>query len=438
MTAGRRRLGRLLSSVRRCSSASAPAAASLLDWLRKSGGDATGVRVRHSADTGHGLVSAAAVSGGTPLAFLPAHCQLSYSAEALAPPRLRRLIDAVPAELSVARWQLQLALVLLQERSAAETSSFNEYISLLPSTFTVPLFWTGPAVAALQYAPLQSQVARRARLLHAFSRVLAAEASAAEPAFNGMLVDAGGLGWAWAACSSRAFRLRGDQQPGSLLPLFDLCNHSFHPNVAVRPVTGGAAALVTLRDVSAGEELLLCYGAGLSNELLLLDYGFVSDNCPSDSVALRWSLPYVELAREVAGLGAVPFGGGGAEDAPSAAQLAGLAALGLDSAPELLFGASTEDARLLPALRLLYNAGSGGVSAAEAERRALRTAAGMCAVALSQWPGTLAEDEALLGGGGGDGGDAGMTLALRFRVAKKRALQRALAGFRERAAAVND
>ena len=178
---------------------------------------------------------------------------------------------------------------------------------------------------------------------------------------------------------------------------------------------------------------------GLSNELQHLDYDSADEAAESGGggALLRWSLPFVRLARDVASLDAFLFGsGGGAEgDDPSAETQARLSELGLDTNPEMLFGANT-DARLLPALRLLYEGGGGGeTSAEEVERRALRTAAGMCAVALSQWKETLSEDVVRLRSGACGEEEARV---LTSRIAKKKTLQAALIGFRESAAAVQD
>lgn len=55
--------------------------------------------------------------------------------------------------------------------------------------------------------------------------------------FGGQSVDASSLGWAMSAVSSRAFRLHGKMLPNGthnyvpmMLPLIDMCNHSFNPN----------------------------------------------------------------------------------------------------------------------------------------------------------------------------------------------------------------
>lgn len=59
--------------------------------------------------------------------------------------------------------------------------------------------------------------------------------------FEGLDVDASSLGWAMSAVSSRAFRLHGMNKflDGSstyvpmMLPLVDMCNHSFEPNARI-------------------------------------------------------------------------------------------------------------------------------------------------------------------------------------------------------------
>jgi len=132
--------------------------------------------------------------------LLPAACQLSYSPSELPAP-LRRLLEAVPEPL----WAARLGLVLLEERARGDASHFAAYVDLLPRRFSTPLFWNAAAVAALQYPPMQAQVTRRCRFLATF-----AGGPLSQHAFSGQACDANALGWALSACSSRAFRLRGD------------------------------------------------------------------------------------------------------------------------------------------------------------------------------------------------------------------------------------
>lgn len=145
--------------------------------------------------------------------------------------------------------------------------------------------------------------------------------------FGGQEVDASSLGWAMSAVSSRAFKLHGNKQSNGInfdipmmLPLIDMCNHSFNPNARiVQEQEAGSTKMWVkacyfilfpswlfsqthtltrqillfrnnyslnfslLRNsifaIGCGWEsnkeddpLLLCYGC-LSNDLFLLDYG---------------------------------------------------------------------------------------------------------------------------------------------------------------------
>lgn len=56
--------------------------------------------------------------------------------------------------------------------------------------------------------------------------------------FGGQEVNASSLGWAMSAVSSRAFCLHGEvlsdgRNTHMLLPVIDMCNHSFQPNAKI-------------------------------------------------------------------------------------------------------------------------------------------------------------------------------------------------------------
>ena len=75
--------------------------------------------------------------------------------------------------------------------------------------------------------------------------------------FNGASVDVNGLGWAFASTTSRAFRASGPSQPGAMLPLIDMCNHSFDPNCAIsgdsQSGNMGALSVVAQKKINEGE-----------------------------------------------------------------------------------------------------------------------------------------------------------------------------------------
>ena len=97
-----------------------------------------------------------------------------------------------------------------------------------------------------------------------------------------------------AVVTSRAFRTAGPSQPAAMLPLIDMCNHSFHPNCKLQPIGGGDLQLIALEDIAPQQPLQLSYG-NLSNDFLLMDYGFVVPDNPHDRVQLSFSLDLLEV-----------------------------------------------------------------------------------------------------------------------------------------------
>lgn len=88
-----------------------------------------------------------------------------------------------------------------------------------------------------------NQVNKRCRFLLEFEQEVKNALKNLKPSehpFGGQDVDASSLGWAMSAVSSRAFRLYGKKLPDGthsdipmMLPLIDMCNHSFNPNARI-------------------------------------------------------------------------------------------------------------------------------------------------------------------------------------------------------------
>jgi hypothetical protein len=448
------------------------AGAALAAWVRGLGGATAGAAVAHDARLGLGLRARRAARAGAELVALPPAAQLSYSAAS--DPRLLALVARVPPEL----WAGRLALALLAARAAGASSPHAPYVAALPRAFPgVPTFFGAAAVAALDYPPLAAQVARRARWLHEFAAgpLAAARGDEKRDPFRGRGVDAGALGWALAAASSRAFRPRGAARPAALLPLIDFANHDGRgPNARVAPArganssgadndddgagSGGALALVAARDLAAGEPIRISYGA-LPNDFLLLDYGFVEEGNPHDDVALRFDPAMLRAGRALV-LGEAGGGGGvgGEEEGGAVApwRARALAALGLAgpgaarevrvlqagrpaARGEAALGACPVDARFLAGARVASAAAEGELAGraatAEAlgawaaplsaanERAALAALAGCAALALGAFGASADEDAAALAGGALGPDEA---LAVRFRREKKRLLAAAM------------
>lgn len=344
---------------------------------------------------------------------------------------------------------MRLGLKLLQER-ATVASFWWPYISNLPETYSVPIFFAGEDIKNLQYAPLLYQVNKRCRFLLDFERTVKHALENLKPddhPFHGQDVDASSLGWAMSAVSSRAFRLYGKKLPGGIhidvpmmLPLIDMCNHSFDPNAQIvqeqdagnpEQDAGNKKMLVKVvaeTEIRQGDPLALNYGC-LNNDLFLLDYGFVIPSNPYDCIELKYDAALLDAASMAAGVSSPNF----SSPAPWQQQL--LLQLNLvGEASDLkvsLGGAELIEGRLLAALRVSLAVDMETVQkhdletlkslSAEAplgisnEVAALRTVIALCVIALNHFPTKIMEDESLL-----KPGVSGSTeLAIQFRIQKK-------------------
>ena len=134
-------------------------------------------------------------------------------------------------------------------------------------------------------------------------------------------------------------------------------------------------ALVTTRAITEGEELFISYGSRLSNDALLLNYGFLEQPNVHDTLDLVFSPELAYMGRKISGLSErkmdmlLPF------------QTAALEELSLEDQPVSLGGLGLLDGRLLAALRVLSATSAehlGGHSVAEL--RGLDTVPGLAAV----------------------------------------------------------
>ena len=422
-------------------------------WFAQRGGEIhASVRMVYRPGAGWALEADGEIPSGERLVFLPTALTLGCGTNVVSEP-LRRVVETVPDEF----WSSRLGLVLLRERVAGQHSPFAPYINLLPSVHEgSPTFYPPDAIRELQYAPLISQVARRGKFLASFAgKGLTIDDGAdyvneshPERRRVEMTIDANALGWASVCASSRAFKMFG--RTPLLFPVIDVCNHSFEPSAKVQSVDGGVE-LVTTRHLKAGEPIELSYG-NLSNDELLLDYGFIVENNPFDSVKLRWDLKLIHLAREIGGLATAPIGaavvekdgvhsaspasGDDAEIPLTSWQKAAMERIGLGANDELRVRPSGEvmDKKALAALRVLYSKSPAEASRAadapygvlntevvsrDTEVKALRTAMSLAALATGNFPTNLAQDHEILR----SAKSPQAALAIRFRMEKKKVLR---------------
>ncbi|KAB1999594.1 hypothetical protein ES319_D12G173000v1 [Gossypium barbadense] len=413
----------------------------LLKWIKREGGFVhEAVTITQDTTYGLGLVASGGIPKGSDLIVLPEHVPLKFQsdkddeADSVSLP----LSNRVPEEL----WAMKLGLKLLQER--AKVGSFWwPYISNLPETYTVPIFFSGEDIKNLQYAPLLYQVNKRCRFLLEFEQEVKNVLKNLKPSehpFGGQDVDASSLGWAMSAVSSRAFRLYGKKLPNGthsdipmMLPLIDMCNHSFNPNARIlqEQDAGNPKMLIKVvaeREIKQSDPLLLNYGC-LSNDFFLLDYGFVIPSNPYDHIELKYDGALMDAASMAAGVSSPNF------SSPAPWQQEILFQLNLDGeVPNLkvtIGGPELVEGRLLAALRVLLSndremvqrydlsvlkslSAEGPLGVAN-EVAAFRTIIALCVIAVGHFPTKIMDDESLLK----QGVSVSTELAIQFRMQKK-------------------
>nr|BAK03360.1 predicted protein [Hordeum vulgare subsp. vulgare] len=424
-----------------CSAASAATAPriaqqppDLLRWVQREGGFVhPALRVSDHPEYGLG-VSATAADGAIPpgavLIDLPGRIPLRLRRPAdAADAVLMQLADQVPEEL----WAMRLGLRLLQERTKFD-SFWWPYIANLPETFTVPIFFPGEDIKNLQYAPLLHQINKRCRFLLEFEKEVKQKLGtvpSGDHPFCGQDVHSSSLGWAMSAASSRAFRLHGEIP--MLLPLVDMCNHSFSPNARI--VQDGdvespdmSVKVIAETQIDQNAAVTLNYGC-YPNDFYLLDYGFVVTSNPYDQVELSYDGNLLDAASMAAGVSNPNF------STPAKWQQEILSQLNLHGEGAILKvslgGPDIVDGRLLAALRVLLAADPEAVGkhdlktlmslSAKAplgptvEASAFRTVLALCAIALQHFHTKIMDDQAILKG------EPPLTteLAVQFRLQKK-------------------
>ncbi|KAJ7560900.1 hypothetical protein O6H91_03G005300 [Diphasiastrum complanatum] len=424
----------------------------LRQWVQQQGGFVwDGVGVVQSSREGVGLVAAKPLAAGTTIIALPHHLPLSFPP--LQQPHSLSTSDALLLGLAQ-KVPVRLGLKLLAER-AKEGSFWWPYIRMLPQTFSIPIFFSGQQINELHYPPVVQQVKKRCRFLLQFSTEVnkATENVLGENhPFQEQQVDASSLGWAMAAVSSRAFRtynLMGTDN-AMMLPLIDLCNHSFQPTARILQdltlaKTEKFIEVVTEEKLEVGTPISLNYGA-LSNDVLLMDYGFIVAQNLHDRVELKFDGLLLDAARFAAGLyqsNSVSF------SSPAPWQLPILAKLNLvgsnASLQVMLGGPDHVDGRLLAALRVLYAEDPADLQnidlitlqtwkvatplGLDIERKVLKTLSALSAVVLNYFPTTIQDDKDVLVK---EDSSSTKHLITLFCHEKKRLLVNVMAGLKSR------
>uniref|UniRef100_A0A0E0NKL9 SET domain-containing protein n=1 Tax=Oryza rufipogon TaxID=4529 RepID=A0A0E0NKL9_ORYRU len=297
----------------------------------------------------------------------------------------------------------------------------------------LPLRLRRPAGAAdAVLVQLADQVNKRCRFLLEFEKEVKHKLGTVpleDHPFCGQDVNSSSLGWAMSAASTRAFRLHGEIP--MLLPLIDMCNHSFNPNARIVQegnVDSPDMSVVAETKIDQNAAVTLNYGC-YPNDFFLLDYGFVITSNSYDQVELSYDGTLLDAASMAAGVSSPNF------SAPAKWQQDILSQLNLYGEGAILKvsigGPEIVDGRLLAALRVIIAADPDAVSGHDlktlmslkekaplgpaVEASALRTVLALCTFALQHFHTKIMEDEAILKG------EPPLTteLAVQFRLQKK-------------------
>lgn len=181
-----------------------------------------------------------------------------------------------------------VALFLIHE-SSNPSSKWRPYLDSLPKSLDSPLFWSDEELAELVGTQLLGSVTGYLEFLeNEYNNLVEEVLEPNNKIFNPAVYTFDGFKWAFGILRSRTFSpLTGEDI--ALVPIADLVNHGKGLGDGspswVRKGTSqfwnigkGSSDLLTVRasaNFSAGEQVLMQYGATKSNADLALDYGFV-------------------------------------------------------------------------------------------------------------------------------------------------------------------
>lgn len=205
---------------------------------------------------------------------------------------------------SPSQWRARLAIGILSER-VRSLSFFHPYTRNLPfEHWGHPVFYSEQEFSLLQDMSMMKRTSDRCQFLGAVVRnILRPLQNTAMDPFSGHTADVNALGWGFAIASSRAIRFIDGAKVLDdeivLVPGIDMASHSPSPTCKVIH-KDGCYELVTTRAVTPGEELTIDYGP-LSNDELLGNFGFTTDNNLHDFQMINCDTTLINVARIVMG-----------------------------------------------------------------------------------------------------------------------------------------
>ncbi|KAJ5359540.1 uncharacterized protein N7496_011953 [Penicillium cataractarum] len=295
---------------------------SLPAWLHLNGVTASGVAfqkvgsVENDTDKGNAIVATEAKtskeSDTQPEILLRVPSDLVLSLEAVhgyakSDEKLRQVLEAVGGFGTTARGSIMIYILFQISHSSPDvplhigvSSPWTDYVKFLPSSFSLPTFYSSEELELLRGTSLEIAVGEKAASL--------------EREFEHFRHSTEGINWCqvcWWNKESKmlsmddwryldaAYRSRMVDLPGcghSMVPCIDMANHVAGPDAkALYDVDSDGNAILQLRwgqSLQPGDEVTISYGDEKSASEILFSYGFLDeDQSEAKQVVLDLSLP---------------------------------------------------------------------------------------------------------------------------------------------------
>jgi protein-histidine N-methyltransferase len=248
----------------------------LLRWLEEGGARFSKLQLVRHGDGERAVLAQAPIAAGETVLQVPRTHMLTLELA-----RESEIGRAIAEGLNPDNEDLYLASFILQEKHR-EGSFWKPYIDSLPESYPqMPLFYGSEEHALLKGCFALTLLTHQAQSLQDDYRRLCQSVPGYERFSPREFV------WARLSVSSRLFSLKkGGFLGQTLVPLADMLNHRRPPDVLWETSEDGEFFVMKAHNaVAAGDEIHDSYGAK-SNDLLLLHFGFLTENNEHDEAFL--------------------------------------------------------------------------------------------------------------------------------------------------------
>ncbi|XP_034233879.1 SET domain-containing protein 4 [Thrips palmi] len=280
-----------------------PSFVQLTRWMSKNGwSQLCSLRLAKFVDTGRGLMALNNVSKGDVIVSIPKH--LLITTATVSTSSFGQILSSCKgAKNCNFLCQELLVWFLVWERHLGNDSSWSEYVSTLPSSFSTPITLDECHFNSFPWF-LQEQAAGMLELVqNCFSHLMAMIDSIRCSHCQQLAADIfkwDDFLWGWCCVNTRAVFIEPESVPShsipikdrnclALAPYLDMFNHSDNAKVKVGlNISNGCYEITTLQPFSKFKEVFINYGPH-SNSKLFLEYGFILPSTIHDIVPLKFS-----------------------------------------------------------------------------------------------------------------------------------------------------